>query len=200
MIPNSRFMADDQKRSLNERHRRGTAIIEVGVAMTLAAVIAGVTVGALVAVKRVDQSIKQFEAEHAGAMQLADRLRHDVHQANSLWWQSERSVLILELAQGEFAFYACKGKRWERRLFSSSDADVRFDPRQANDEQFSGASLTSAYRLSPSASWDVPSEKAKRGETVHVQFYDRSSVSNNPSGASFVVTALLGRDQWLTNP
>jgi len=169
-------------------------IIEVGVAVSLTAVVASVAVSALIEIKRVDQSISRSRADHAGALQLADRLRDDVHRATVVAWDADHQELGLEFPHGEIATYLIEEGRAERRLLqapSGLDAD-RPASLPASDEK--SAALTAAYRISHTMTWSVSPAHTKLGDIATIGFsIDERSIQRGKDDAALMVRAVVGK-------
>jgi hypothetical protein len=159
-----------------------------------------VAVSALVAVKRVEQSVSQSSADHAGAMQLADRLRDDIRWASATAWNAERQEFRLELPQGEVVAYSLdKGRAERRRLLTPIGSDIHRSISLPDSDGADATTLTAAYRLSRGTTCQIQPTHTQFGNVVTIYFWiDGPSATREPAHPAFIVSAMVGKYQRMT--
>jgi hypothetical protein len=196
--------------------RSGMTLVEVVSAMGANAVLAGVAVVALVSLGRADRDVNARLDESLSLAHLAERLRADVHAAETLEWNEQQRVLRLRLnvglglnGEGEAPAEPGSGSRRSARReprppeLEGDAIEYRADESQwsrytvdSGDE--TEAELSSAFRLPKSLELKFDPVKAKAGEIVRVRLQSRATpenVTDRPRAEELLIE--VGRDARL---
>jgi hypothetical protein len=156
--------------------RFGLSLIEVAATMTACMMLLAATVTALVALQQADRGRSDGATDERSVAQLIDRLRDDLHAAQSFSWNERDDSLHLSMpAEGEVVYQRAE-KHWERRVV--------------------GADSAWAYRLPARLRGRFAPAAGAAGDLVRVEFYSTQKLpgddEHQPVRAE--LTATVGRD------
>jgi hypothetical protein len=145
-------------RRISSRLWRGYTLVEVVGVMAALAVVMGVSLVSLTALRSADRRFARRMETQDLTDQLARQLRRDAHAATSAAWDAEQRELEFAMLAGGVVSYRLVDHRWERRKLVET-------PREGGAAQ---ALLDGAFRLPEGAHSTVEIVDGERADLLRV--------------------------------
>lgn len=162
-------------------------LIELLAVMGANSILVGAAIVALVVVGRADRTFDtRIEQRHA-LLEMAQRIRQDIHGADQVKWDEAKQTLRMNMADETIIIYATVEGRCERRVLSAEAIDEG-----AADE------LTAAFRVPAGLHAIVEPADAKAAEAVRITWANASDEPREKTAPPPVeMLVLVGRDERL---